>query len=70
MHCKYSPWGSLGKNTGTGWHFLLQWTMFVRTLLYDPSVLSGPAWHGSQLELHKPLCHDKAVIHEGDPWTV
>ena len=53
-----------------GWHFLLQWTMSVRTLLYDPSVLSGPAWHGSQLEIHKPLCHDMAVIHEGDPWTV
>ena len=40
---------------------------FVRTLHYDPLVLGGPAWHGmahSFIELHKPLRHDKAVIHE------
>ena len=38
---------------------------FFRTLHYDPSVFGGPAWHGSASELHKPLCHNKAVIHEG-----
>ena len=38
----------------------------VRTLHYDPSILSGPADVAhSFIDLHKPLCHDKAVIHEG-----
>ena len=40
----------------------------VRTLCYDRSVLGGSIQHGmahSFIELHKPLRHDKAVIHEG-----
>ena len=38
---------------------------FVRTLHYDPSLLGGPVQHGySFIALHKPLRHDKAVIHE------
>ena len=36
---------------------------FVRTLHYDLSVLGGPRLR--LIELHKPLYHDKAVIHEG-----
>ena len=40
---------------------------FIRTLLSDPSflvALRGMAH--SFIELHKPLCHDKAVIHKGE----
>ena len=40
---------------------------FVRTLHYDPSILGGPACMAySFTELCKPLCHNKAVIREGD----
>ena len=47
-------------------HSLLHGSHFVRTLHYDPSVLSG--LHGRAqgfIELCKPLYHNKAVIHEG-----
>ena len=40
---------------------------FVRTLCYDP--LSWVALHAmahSFIELFKPLCYKKAVIHEGE----
>ena len=47
-------------------HFLPQWTTFVRTLHYAPSVLGGlQGIAHSFTELHKPLGHNKAVIHEG-----
>ena len=39
---------------------------FIRILFYDPFILGDPAWLGNCfIELHKPLCHDKAVILEG-----
>ena len=41
---------------------------FVRTLLYHPSVLGGPAQHGF-IELHKPLRHNEVVIHGGETWA-
>ena len=39
---------------------------FVRTLHPEPSILGDTAWHGIFIKLHKPIHHDKAVIHEGD----
>ena len=63
----YCLWDSPGKNTGADCHFL-HWTMFCqKTLHYAPSIL-GPlhSLAHSFLELCKPLCHDKAAIHEGD----
>ena len=40
---------------------------FVRTLYYDPSILGGPAWHGSaSLSYPSPFTnHYEAMIHEG-----
>ena len=60
----YCSWGSRGKNTGVGCHFLLQWTTFCQNSLLWPVSLGWPcmAW---LIELLKSLCHDKAVIHEG-----
>ena len=43
-------------------------------ILYEPFTITHPSWvalHGmshSCIELCKPLCHDKAVIHEGEPF--
>ena len=47
-----------------GWFAIARFSRsgFVRTLCFDLAVLGGPAWHGSFTELHKFLCHDKAVI--------
>ena len=39
---------------------------FVRTLHYDLSLVALPNMAYSFTELCKPLCHDKAVIHEGE----
>ena len=40
---------------------------FVRTLHHDPSVLGGPAWHGSPFHrVSQAPLHDKAVSYEGD----
>ena len=39
--------------------------------LFTLTHLSWVALHSmahSFIELHKPLCHDKVVIHEGDAW--
>ena len=57
-------WSSHSKYTGVVCHSLYQ--SLVRTLHYDLSILGG--LHGmahSFIELHKPLCRDKAVVHEG-----
>ena len=37
---------------------------FVRTLHYDLSLVALPNMAYSFIELCKPLCHDKPVIHE------
>ena len=50
-----------------GLPFLLQWITFCQNSLLWP--MSWVALHGmahSFIELHKPLCHQKAVILEGD----
>ena len=39
---------------------------FVRTLCYDPSILGGPAWHGSQLHWVTQAPSPWQVIHEGE----
>ena len=63
-------WGSHGKNTGAVFHSVLQWTVLCQN-----STMTHPSWvalYGmahSFIELHKPLCHDKAVIHEGEKLT-
>ena len=38
----------------------------LSNLHYDPFILGDPTRHRSYIEVHKPLCHDKAVIHEGE----
>ena len=43
----YCSWVSRGKNAKVVCHSLLQWTMFVRTLHHDPSILGGSTQHGS-----------------------
>ena len=52
-------WGSQGKTIEVVCRFLLQWTMFVRMLHYDPSVLGGPT--GGMA--HSFIELDKAVVH-------
>ena len=62
----YSSWGSNNKYTGVVCLPFSSGSHFVRTLHYEPYVLG--VLHGiihSFIELHKPLCHDKAWIHEG-----
>ena len=61
----YCTWGSPGKNTGVGCHFLLQWTTFVRTLHCDLSWVALHVMLHSFTELHKSLYY-KAMIHEED----
>ena len=61
----YCPWGSPGKNTGVSCHFLLQWTAFCHNCSLWPSWLELHGMVHSFTELHKPLCHNKAVMHEG-----
>ena len=43
----YCSWGSQGKNTEVVCHSLLQWTTFYQNSPHDPSIFSGPTWHGS-----------------------
>ena len=52
----YCSWCSQGKNPEVVCHSLLQWTTFVRTLHYDPSVLGGPTWHGLQFHWVRQDC--------------
>ena len=65
----YSSWGSQGKYIGVVCHSLLQWIMFCQNSLLWPVHLGWPstAWL-IVIEIHKPLCHEKAVILEGDGW--
>ena len=59
-------WGSWVKNTGVVAISSFSGPHFVRTLHYDLSILTGPAWHmaHSFTELHKPLHREKATIYE------
>ena len=63
----FSSWDSHDKYTGVVCHSLLQWIMFFSKLstMTHPSWVALPAGH-SFIELCNPLCHHKAVIHEGD----
>ena len=60
-------WGSPGKNTGVGCHFLLQWTTFFQNSSLSSIHLGWPNYSmvHSFIDLCKPLHHNKAVIHEG-----
>ena len=46
----------------------------VDHVLSELSTMTCPSWMAlhcmahSFIEIHKPLCHEKAVIHEGDGW--
>ena len=66
----YCSRGSGGKSTGVVCHSLM-----VDHVLSECSTVTHPSWvalHSmahSFIELHKPLHHDKAVIHEGDTAT-
>ena len=63
----YYSWGSRGKKSGVVYHFILQWTIFLSEL----STMTHPSWVALHtmthnfIELCKPLCRDKTVIHEG-----
>ena len=66
----YCPWGSPGRNTRVGCHFLFWWTTFCQNSSLWPVHFGWPctAWlmvH-SFTELCKPLGYDKDVIHEGE----
>ena len=60
-------WGSPGKNTGVGCHFLFQWTTFCQNSSLWPIHLGWPNYRMSHsfIDLCKPLHLNKAVIHEG-----
>ena len=64
----YCPWGSPGKSSGVGCHFLLQWTTLCQNSSLWPVHLEWPctAIAHSFTELCKPPPRDKAVLHEGD----
>ena len=64
----YRAWGSCSKNTGVVAIASPSGPCFVRTLHYDPSILSGPAQcvAHSFIELHKPLLHHKDLIQRGN----
>ena len=63
----YCSWGSWGNNTGVTCYSLLQPTTFRQNSPLWPICLAWPcmAWLIVSL-LHKPLCHSRAVIQEGD----
>ena len=63
----YCSWASRGKNTGVGCHSLLQWTTFFSELS-NMTCLSWVDLHGVA-HTFKPLCNDKAGIHEG-AWRI
>ena len=60
--------GILEANHGVVCHFLLQWTTFCQNCSLCPVHLGWPCVELARgfIELCKPLCHDKAVIHEGN----
>ena len=59
----YCPWNFQDKNTGAGYHFILQWTTFSQNS--SLSVLGGPAQHGSQLHWDtRPLSLPQGCDHE------
>ena len=64
----YCSWDSSGKNTRVVCHSLLQWTTFCHNSPLWLICLGWPciAWLVASLCWHKPLCHNKAVIHEGE----
>ena len=62
----YSSWGSHGKYTGVVCHSLLQWIMFCQdSTMTRLSWVALPSMVHSFIELSKPLCHNRTVIHEG-----
>ena len=75
----YCSWGTLGKNTGIlfmGYSWQEYWGGLpfsppVDCVLSELFTMTRPSWVALQgmahsfIELHKPLCQDKAVIHEG-----
>ena len=50
--------GFQGKNTEVVCHCLLPWTMFVRTIHHDLSVLGGPTGF---IELDKAVCGPSVI---------
>ena len=58
--------GSCSKKTGVGCHILLQWTMSELFTMTHLSLMALHCMAHSFIELHKLLCHHKAVTHEGE----
>ena len=61
----YSLWSSRDRYTGVVCHSLLQWIISYQKSPPWPVCLGLYGMAHSCIELHKPLQHDKAVIHEG-----
>ena len=63
----YSPWSRKESDATERLHFhftFRQWATCVRTLHYEESWVALHRMAHSFIELCKPLCHDKAVIHD------
>ena len=60
----YCLWGSPGKNPGVGCHSFLPWITFCQNSTTCPSWMALHSMAHSFIEFCKPLCYDKAVIHE------
>ena len=60
----YCSWGSPGKNTGVGCHFLLPWTTFCQISSLRCLHLGWPAWAHGFIKLHRPLLPPQGC----DPW--
>ena len=66
------PWGSPGKNTGVGCHFLLQWTMFRQNSSLWPVHLGWPctAWLLGSLRYAMPFATTRLWSMKGQPTPV
>ena len=66
------PWGSPGKNTGVGCHFLLQWTMFRQNSSLWPVHLGWPctAWLLGSLSYAMPFATTRLWSMKGQPTPV
>ena len=63
---------SLGKNTGVGWHFLLQWTMFCQNSSLWPLLLGLPctAWLIASLSYASPFTMTRLWSMKGKQWQI
>ena len=67
----YCSWGSCGKNTGVGCHFLLYWAMFCQNSLLWPVCLWWPctAWLIVSLIYASPFATTRLWSMKESTWT-